>query len=155
MAESRTNLSLNELPDEILQQIILFVPPLDIFWRVQRLSKKFNRLGCEYLLWRHHCRKEFKYWDPKHQIHQKFLGNVGDVDWKAIYARRKSMDTKTTETLNSILSGQIQRIGKFGVIGEFGYDAKDTLLRHCNASDDEDDVLARRSVSWIDDPAIY
>jgi F-box protein 21 len=111
---------------------------------IQRTSKRFNRLGSEPLLWRHHCRVGFKYWDSKHRISQKFAGSVGDVDWKTLYTYRRRIDKDTTALLDSILKGQIDRISKFKSISEFGYDAKDTLLRHCRTSNDAEDVLARR-----------
>lgn len=75
---------------------------------------------------------------------QKFRGNVGDVDWKALYTYRLQVATDTTELLDSILASQTHRIEKFESIGEFGYDAKDVLLRHCRTDDAVDDVLARR-----------
>jgi len=90
----------------------------------------------------------FKYWDSKHRIGQKFVDSVGDVDWKALYTYRQRIDADTTELLDSILERQINRISKFKSIAEFGYDAKDTLLRHCHADDATEDVLARKWVSF-------
>ena len=136
--------SLNCLPDEILQQIFFFLSPKDNLATVQRTSKRFNRLGGEPLLWRHHCQAAYQYWDSKHRIRQKYLRGVGDVDWKALFAYRMNVDATTTSLLDSILRSQTDRIQKFKDIAEFGYDAKDALLRHCRADDDVEDVLARR-----------
>jgi F-box protein 21 len=69
---------------------------------------------------------------------------VGDVDWKTLYIHRQSVDAQTTAMLDSILEGQVNRIQKFNFIAEFGYDAKDTLLKHCRTSESAEDVLARR-----------
>jgi F-box protein 21 len=135
--------SFNDLPDEILQQILFYISPKDTL-RIQNTSKRFTRLANEPLLWRHHCRTTFKYWDSKHRIRQKFAGNVGDVDWKKIYLYRRDVDFQTTQALDGILAGQIERIEKFEGISQFGYDAKDTLLRHCATGDEVVDVLARR-----------
>lgn len=137
-------MSLDLLPGEVVQHILYYLPPLDILSNIQRLSKRFSRLADEPLLWRHHCYIQFKYWDPKHRIRQKFVGNVGDVDWKRLYIYRQKTDLQTTRILNSILAGQIDRIEKFEMIAGFGYDAKDTLLRHCHTADIAEDVLARR-----------
>lgn len=71
------------------------------------------------------------------------------MDWKTLYIYRKHIDIRTTDLLNSILKGQTNRIQKFKEIAEFGYDAKDTLLRHCRVDGDVEDVLARRSVLLI------
>lgn len=136
--------SLDALPYEVLQHILLYIPPHDTLLNILRVSRQFNRLGNEPLLWRYHCRVQFKYWDSKHRIRQKFLGSAGDVDWKALYTHRKNVDAQTTQMLNGILEGQINRIKKFDAVGHFGYDAKDTLLRHCHASEVAEDILARR-----------
>jgi len=71
---------------------------------------------------------------------------VSDVDWKKIYLYRQDVDFQTTRALDGILAGQIERIEKFERISQFGYDAKDTLLRHCATGDAAVDVLARKYV---------
>jgi F-box protein 21 len=146
MANGTSLTSLNVLPDEILQLVLFHLSPQDTVLNVQRASKRFHRLGNEPLLWRYHCRVQFRYWDAKHRIQHKFLGAVGDVDWKMLYTHRKKVDTQTTEILNSILEDQANRIKKFNSMGEFGYDAKDTLVRHCRAEETAEDVLARRYI---------
>ncbi|KAB8293134.1 hypothetical protein EYC80_007487 [Monilinia laxa] len=130
------------LPDEILQQILYYISPRDNLSTVQLVSKRFNRLGNAPLLWRHHCCALFKYWDAKHSFSQKVAGSVGDVDWKALYMHRDNVDSRTTKALNNLLQSRANRIANFGEIGEFGYDAKDTLLRHCRIRGD--DQLARK-----------
>lgn len=135
---------LTDLPDEVLQHITYYCSTNDVLSRIQRLSKRFARLASEPLLWRHHCKVEYKYWDLKHAIGQKFSGNVQDVDWKALYIYRRGVDLQTTHLLDSILDGQVDRISKFRSIADYGYDAKDTLVHHCHTHDDAVDVLARR-----------
>jgi F-box protein 21 len=149
IARNHLQPSLNSLPDEVLQHILYYPSPHDVLASVQRLSKRFQRLASEPLLWRHHCRVHFRYWDSKHRIRQKFRGKVVDIDWKMLYTHRMKVDADTTSTLDSILSGQVNRIQKFRVIAEFGYDAKDTLLRHCHTNDEAEDVLARRQASIL------
>lgn len=144
MATLRQCKSVNDLPDEILQHILFFVPPLDVVSNIQRISKRFSSLSCQPLLWRHHCRTGFKYWDPKHRIRQNFLAGVGEIDWRGKYIHRTRIDWEITRVLDAILEGQVDRIQKFQLIGDFGYDAKDTLLRHCHADEEAKDVLARR-----------
>lgn len=136
--------SINALPDEVLQHILYYVSPRDLLLHIQLVSKRLHGLGSEPLLWRYHCRTQFNYWDSKHRIRQKFRGSVGDVDWKTLYMHRQNVDSQTTALLDSILEDQVNRIKKFNFIAEFGYDAKDTLLRHCHTSETAEDVLARR-----------
>lgn len=69
---------------------------------------------------------------------------VGSVDWKALYALRRRIDISTTQILDSIVKNQTGRIEKTHHIVEFGYDAKDTLLRHARAGEEWEDHLARR-----------
>ena len=147
--QTRASGNLESLPDEVLQHILFYISPHDVLLNTQRVSKRFNRLACEPLLWRYHCRTQFKYWDSDHRIRQKFLGNVGDVDWKNLYTHRSKVDLKTTDILDSILDDQVNRIRKFNEIAKFGYDAKDTLLRHCHTSETAEDVLARRCVKLV------
>jgi F-box protein 21 len=138
--------TINDLPDEVLDQILYYLSPEQTILSIRRASKRFARLCEEPLLWRYHCRTEFTYWDAKHRIKQKFGGDVSDVEWKKLYIYRKNIDIRTSELLDSILSEQIGRIDKTKGISEFGYDAKDILLRNCQAETDTDDVLARRCV---------
>jgi F-box protein 21 len=136
--------SLDDLPDEILQHILYYVPPHDVLLNAQGTSRRLQSLSGQPLLWRYHCRVQFKYWDQKHRIRQKFLGGVGDVDWKTLYIHRAEVDSQTTGYLDSILEGQVDRIQKFELIAGLGYDAKDTLLHHCHTNEEAEDVLARR-----------
>lgn len=137
---------INDLPDEVLAHVLHYLRPEHTILSVQRASRRFARLANESLLWRHHCRTEFEYWDAKHRIKQKFKGDVGDVEWKKLYLYRKHVDIRTSALLDSILSEQIRRIDKTENISEFGYDAKDTLLRNCRADENANDALARRFV---------
>lgn len=134
----------SDLPDEVIQQILFYVAPEDTLANVQLTSRRLTRLGNEPLLWRYYCRTCFKYWDSRHRIDLKFAGSASDVDWKKIYFYRCNVDAQTTKSLNGILSAQIKRIEKYEKISQYGYDAKDTLLRHCQTGDNASDVLARR-----------
>lgn len=136
--------TLCHFPDEVLEQIIHYLSAEHTLLSVQRVSKRFLRLAREPLLWRYHCRTDFRYWDEKHRIGQKFKGDVDDADWRMLYLYRKSVDIRTSNLIDSILSEQSKRVEKTEQISEFGYDAKDTLLRHCRTDASADDVLARR-----------
>ncbi|KAH0558805.1 hypothetical protein GP486_004559 [Trichoglossum hirsutum] len=138
--------SLLDLPDEIVHAILIYIPPVDLP-SVQQVSRRFNRLSNEPFLWRYHCKTQFKYWDPSHNIRQKFKQDVASVDWKRLCVHRLVVDRSATRLLNSILESQTGRIVRTQQIVDLGYDAKDTLLRHCHAGDETEDVLARRYYS--------
>ena len=139
---SNMAIRLNELPNEIIYQILLCVPPTSVI-KVQEVSRQFNDLS-QPILWRHHCRTQFSYWNPEHEIYEKFSGPVAKVDWKKIFTARHSVDSVTNHEIDSILENQLGRIQKTEKIVAHGYDAKDALLRHMNVSDETNDVLARR-----------
>lgn len=82
-------------------------------------------------------------------MQQKYSGVVAKVDWKKIFIERHSADRATTRQIDSILSSQRSRIKKTESIVAYGYDAKDTLLRHLDVGDDAEDVLARRYVFFL------
>lgn len=137
--------SLDQFPNEILHQIFIYISPQTIP-AVQLVSRQFNDL-CQPILWRHFCRSLFKYWSPQHRIREKFASNVSKVRWKSLFAARHQIDRAIGNYVNEILSQQVNRIARIECITSYGYDAKDTLLRHLQASDAMEDVLARRFFS--------
>jgi F-box protein 21 len=135
-----------ELPDEVIAQIISLLPSEDIIANVQLVSRRLRGICLEPLLWRYHCKVSFRYWDSSRNIRQKFWGRLEDTDWRSLFLDRRRIHHRTSSILDSILSEQINRIGRIERIASFGYDAKDTLLGHINNVHDETDALARRSV---------
>jgi hypothetical protein len=144
MPRQHEGISLDDLPDEVLQHILYFVEPNDALFRTQLVSKRLYSLSSQPLLWRYHCRFEYEYWDARHQIRNKFDEGVGEVDWKALYIYRRKVEKVVANVLDSIIESQTGRIAKYKGISVHGYDAKDALISHCNAEEDGEDVLARR-----------
>lgn len=133
-----------DLPNEVIFQILLYVP-LDSTPTLLQVSRRFNE-AAQALLWKFHCRTQFRYWSEEHDIKHKF-NNALQVDWKSIFAKRHSVDRETRRTLDSIISSQLDRINKSESIVSLGYDAKDTLLRNLHVGEDAEDVLARQYVT--------
>lgn len=142
-AYSEHVVSLNDLPDEVIQHILLFVPATSLP-HVSLTCKRLSQISNEPTIWRAHCQADFIYWDESHNIRQKLAGGLSSTDWKSLYLRRRRTHHETTELLDSILSSQTGRIAKFQAVAEKGYDTKDTLLQHMRAPADAEDVLARR-----------
>ncbi|KAL2009271.1 hypothetical protein VTN00DRAFT_7465 [Thermoascus crustaceus] len=134
--------SLARLPDEILHSILCYSPPRSAA-ALERTAGRFRSITNEPLLWRFYCQTHFKFWDKRHDFHNKLASPVSSVDWKKLYITRHLIDTATTEVLESILASQTGRIEKFHAIVSFGYDAKDTLIRHSLAGPEREDYLAR------------
>lgn len=134
--------SFTDLPNEIIFQILLHVPP-SFPSALQRVSRRFNELA-QSLFWRHHCRTQFRYWDQGDDIQAKLVSHDATIDWKMVFKRRHMVDKTTSHELDSILAGQRGRIKRSETIAKFGYCAKDTLLRNLSVGEDAEDVLARR-----------
>lgn len=136
------SVTLADLPNEVIFQILLYVP-LDSTPTLLRVSRRFNE-AAQPLLWKFHCRTQFRYWSEEHDIKHKLSNNALQVDWKSLFAKRHSVDRETRRTLDSIIGSQLHRISKSESIVRFGYDAKDTLLRNIHVGEDAEDVLARQ-----------
>lgn len=136
--------SLNHLPEEILHSILCYSHPRSAV-ALQQTSRRFKDVTIQPLLWRHYCQTYYRFWDRKHEIKKKFTLLASEVDWKALFVLRYKIDTSVAQLLDSILASQSGRIEKFRSVMEFGYNAKDTLLRNSQVQDGEDH-LARR---WV------
>lgn len=139
------NLSLNDLPDEIIQCILSYASPTSAA-AIAQTSRRMDDITNTPLLWRLYCRKHFKYWDARHNITEKYVLPVSLVDWRELFKTRHQTDIAVTKTLEEILACQKGRIQRFNKIINLGYDAKDTLLRHAAVGSDYEDHLARRCV---------
>jgi F-box protein 21 len=133
-----------DLPTEILESIFLHLDPPSLIALSQsnRLIKQLTTDSP--IIWRHLCRTSFSTWAPHHHIAAKFAGPLSDVNWRALYIRKTRIDRETRRLLEHVLATQHERNRCINDIAEFGYDAKETLLRECACSDDAEDVLARR-----------
>jgi F-box protein 21 len=131
------------LPDEILHLILCHVHPRECV-ALERTARRFRDITNEPLLWRLYCQRLFHFWDERHEFQKKLAGPIDAVDWKRLYVTRHLIDEATSDTLDSVLSSQSGRIEKFHTIISFGYDVKDTLIRHSLAGPDQEDHLARR-----------
>jgi F-box protein 21 len=139
------------LPDEILHSILRHAHPRESV-ALERTARRFRDVANEPLLWRFYCLTFFDFWDKRHEIQQKLSRPTSSIDWKRLYAVRSNIDAATTKALDSILSSQRGRVEKIQEIINFGYDVKDTLMRHSHAGLDLDDHLARRYVSCFSLP---
>ncbi|KAL1958475.1 hypothetical protein VTO42DRAFT_4339 [Malbranchea cinnamomea] len=139
--------SLVDLPDEILHTILCYASASSAT-ALEQTSSRFRNVANAHLLWRHYCQADFTFWDARHHIGHKLAAPPAAVRWKDVYKTRRLIDRATTRLLDSILASQTGRIEKVHQIIGFGYDAKDTLLRHARAREEEtEDYLARRYYS--------
>ncbi|OAQ79159.1 F-box domain-containing protein [Purpureocillium lilacinum] len=140
-------MSLDRVPDEIIQHLLYYVSPADNLRSVQLLDHRLHSLANEPLLWRRHCASSFRYWHPRHALARKLRLRVAEVDWKRLFLLRARQDCFVARLLGEIIATKVGRLKRFEAVARLGYDAKDYLLRQCRTDDSADDYLARRYYS--------
>ncbi|KAK4146630.1 uncharacterized protein C8A04DRAFT_34824 [Dichotomopilus funicola] len=136
--------SLEDIPDEIIRHILLYVSPEHTLLSIHRVSRRHHQLASEPLLWRFHCLTSFRFWHPEHGLEEKLKALASSVDWKGLWKIRKSRNQRAAELLDGIIATKFTQLKRMQALCEMGYDVKDYLLTQCHASYDMDDVLARR-----------
>ena len=134
-------LTLQDLPEEVLQLIVLGLPYIAVINLEQTCHKARSLTGP--LVWRRLCQSHFKHWSPDRNLPHKLSLPLGEVDWRLQFIERFRVDQTVDQGIDDILAHQQDRTRKIEAIASLGWDAKDALLRHvhcCNT----DDVLARR-----------
>jgi F-box protein 21 len=136
--------SFTDLPTEILEAVFLHLDPRSLI-SASQTSRFIKQITADSpILWRHLCETQFRTWDARHDIATKLAGPLSDVDWRALYIQKTQIESRTRALLGHVVSTQHQRIRCINEIADFGYDAKEALLREKECPDDAEDVLARR-----------
>ncbi|KAL2134609.1 hypothetical protein VTI74DRAFT_11351 [Chaetomium olivicolor] len=137
-------LSLEDIPDEIVRHILLYLSPEDTLQSFQLLSRRFHHIANESLLWRWHCQTSFRFWNPEHKFIEKLTSLASSVDWRGLWVARKKKNNRASRLLDSVISRKTGQLRKLQELCELGYDVKDYLLEQCHADESAEDVLARR-----------
>ena len=134
--------TINDLPNEVLFQILFNLSPLDAI-SIALSSRRFHAfLGPP--LWRHFCQVKYKFWQDSWDVESIYDASVDLVDWKRIYLYRQRAEHCAESSLEQILHIQSNRLYHYGTILTYGFDVKDVLLRQVDIANDVQDVLARR-----------
>ena len=133
------------LPDEVIQSILEYADPQTAI-AIGQVSRRFQDVASEPLLWRRYCIERFKVWSPRHRFWER-IRSKEPFDWKSLFIERIQTDRAVLHTLDVIIENQVGRCQKFESLIQIGYDAKETLLRAYEDSENHEDFLARRSVS--------
>jgi F-box protein 21 len=138
------NSSLRNLPDELLEAIIFYLPPADTL-AFGKTCRACNKIAYEPLVWRRNCREKWHYWDDRHEFGEKLKAPPAQVKWRQLYNDRARTDKQALELFNVLLSTQQYRVKRMEEVARSGYDIKDLLLlQREETPDDVVDVLARR-----------
>jgi F-box protein 21 len=150
MATPQTTFS--DLPNELVQSILFYLPP-EFLCPIRAVNKRLLSISDTPLLWRYHCRTQYRFWDPSHDITNAFAKPVDATDWKGILVERRRLDRLVGERLDEVVKTGKERIANIEAIsksshaggkGQHTYDVKDALLRHCQTPEETEDYLARR-----------
>lgn len=136
--------SLEDVPDEIIRHILLYLPPEHTLASFQLVSRRYHHLANEPLLWRWHCQHSFRYWNLEHQFQERLTALASSVDWRGLWTMRKRGNSKAARLLDGIILTKVGQLKRMQGICELGYDVKDYLLEQCHADESAEDVLARR-----------
>lgn len=136
--------TMDDVPVEILRQIIQHVPPEEAYESLPLVSKRMKRVAAEPLLWKYFCQTCFRFWNSEHCIGDKLESRASKTPWRDLWRRRKYRNDLIARLLNSIVSTKVNRYLKMGRLCQYRYDAKDFLLEQVNTPDSAEDCLARR-----------
>ena len=124
-----------ELPDEILQNILLDLPSSSVIACV-KTCKRFAAASNFAQLWKKLCLHRYRYW-------QHPPNSSGVSGWKHFLQQRKADDCDFQRLFESAIRNQTGRITNLETIGRSMYNAKDYLLHQFDTPPDADDYLAR------------
>lgn len=136
--------SLESVPDEIIRHILQYLSPEDTFANVQLVSKTFNHIANEPLLWKYYCLSSFRYWNDEHRLSEKLRLRASQTAWRKLWRRRRARNAEISRLLDEVVATKVGRLQKIGHICRYGYDAKDLLVAQSRTDDSAPDVLARR-----------
>lgn len=133
---------LAELPDEVLQTILHYLPPVSTV-ALQKTCRRFANVANEPVIWKAYCQREFRWWDSAHDIEARFE-DAATTDWKGLYAHRHLAAAATRHGINKIITEEVGRLDVLKEILDEGYDAKDTLFdMFWNASSSENHLAQK------------
>jgi F-box protein 21 len=141
-----------DLPAEIVQSILFYLPPENLC-DVRATSKELQAIADSPLLWRYHCRTQYRFWDPVHNIARKLASPVSSTRWNELFITRRRIDVTVHKQLNAVVRSSQNRIYTIEDVAlqNYGnttvansYDVKDALLSQYNVGEDQEDHLARR-----------
>ncbi|KAJ9611606.1 hypothetical protein H2200_004790 [Cladophialophora chaetospira] len=117
---------LTDLPDEVIQVILSFLPPISNI-ALQQTCRHFANIANEPLLWKSYCQETFKWWDIRH-VFKARLQDVSFTGWKDLFAQRHTTSRATRTAVDNIVTKETGRLDSMKVILEAGYDAKQDLI---------------------------
>ncbi|KAL9057844.1 MAG: hypothetical protein Q9162_002074 [Coniocarpon cinnabarinum] len=139
---SRPVCALLQLPDELVQHILTFLP-LPSLVTAERINHRLNALVRSNTVFAVHCVDQFRFWHPKHNLRRRLRAPIAETDWRQLLVERAHTEERVSETFEELLQHQAGRTERSEVITGEGYDSKDFLLQQVRTSHNAEDYLAR------------
>jgi F-box protein 21 len=137
-------MTLSALPDEIIKQVLYYLPPERLIQGPELTCRRLHRLSNDPLLWRYHCLHGFEFWSSEHDFPRKLQLPVTQVDWRELFRLRKIRELRAAQLLNGLLTSRKGHVGVIEKATALGYDVKDFLLEQCQIQDTAEDALSRQ-----------
>lgn len=139
---SRPSRSLIDLPNEILESILEYLPYSSAV-ALSHTSRRFIHVCQSPSLWKHYCQRDFRYWDSRH-LHRRKVEDPEFLDWKDLFAQRIQCSRLVKDTIAQVIADGVGRIARVQKIIDLRYDAKDALLELFKSSPNSEVPLAQR-----------
>jgi len=133
---------LDALPDEVIQAILQQLDALTLI-TISTVSRHFQAVANEQLIWKDLLLHDFRFWDDKHELSKK-VGDPSFHDWKDLYAVRHTANVATRRAVQYMIDEPVGRLEKAQGALEYGYGIKDVLLELNKDASLTDCVLAQR-----------
>ena len=117
---------LTALPDEVIQVILSYLPPLSNI-ALQQTCRHFADAANEPLLWRDYSQRTYKWWDSRHAFRAK-VADPSFSGWKNLFASRHRTSQVVQGAIHRIVIEELGRLDSLKSILDIGYDAKGDLL---------------------------
>lgn len=138
---------LDSLPDEVIQAILQQLDALTLI-TISTVSRHFQAVANEQLIWKDLLLRDFTFWDDRHALSKK-VGDASFHDWKDLYAVRHTANVATRRAVQDMIDVPVGRLAKAHAVLDHGYGIKDVLLKLDRDASLTDCVLAQRYWSNI------
>ncbi len=115
---------LDVFPEEVIRVILQFVTPEDNLASIQLLSRRFNQIANESLLWRHYCCCSWQYWRHEHMFREKLAMRASSVDWKSLWISRRRSQAEVPSCSTRCCRPRSASCRGLSRFASKGYDAK-------------------------------
>lgn len=134
--------SLLDLPDEVIQAVVSYIPPLATI-ALNQTCRRLANITSEPLLWKSFCLTSFKWWDKRHSLPSK-LKDPSFIGWQTLFRDRHRSSGIARRALDEIIECEDGRLDRLDQILQVGYDAKEDLISAYRTSAASPNHLAQR-----------